>query len=64
MRDYTNIYMQFCNCAGPQPSLTNPRADEHLPDCPYRSRVEADAITITTVKDSSDEQTKRRELRE
>ncbi len=42
-RDYPSLYITLCDCAGPQPSLTNRRADEHDPDCPYRRAVEGDA---------------------
>lgn len=41
-RDYPSLYLKLCDCAGPQPSLSNARADEHAPDCPYRREVEAD----------------------
>lgn len=39
-RDYPSLYIELCCCAGPQPSLSNPRADEHAHDCPYRIEVE------------------------
>jgi len=39
-RDYTWLYGRLCNCAGPQPSLNNTRADEHDRECPYRLEVE------------------------
>jgi hypothetical protein len=42
-RDYPSLYIELCRCAGPQPSLSNPRADEHASDCPYRVEVEGDA---------------------
>jgi hypothetical protein len=41
-RDYTDLFVRLCNCAGPQPGLSNPRADEHADDCPYRQEVEGD----------------------
>lgn len=41
-RDYASLYFHLCRCAGPQPSTTNPRADEHTADCPYRLEVEGD----------------------
>lgn len=40
MRDYVSLYLRLCRCAGPQPSLDNPRLDEHAPDCAYRLEVE------------------------
>lgn len=39
-RDYVRLYLGLCDCAGPQPSTDNPRADEHAADCPYRRAVE------------------------
>ena len=42
-RDYPSLYFELCRCAGPQPSLDNPRADEHAADCPYRREVQGDA---------------------
>jgi hypothetical protein len=42
-RDYTALFLAWCTCAGPQPSRTSPRADEHSPQCPYRREVEGDA---------------------
>jgi hypothetical protein len=39
-RDYATLYMSLCNCAGPQPSRMNARADEHERACPYRMEVE------------------------
>lgn len=42
-RDYPRLYFELCNCAGPQPSRHNARADEHAPECPYRKEVEGDA---------------------
>lgn len=42
-RDYVTLYLKLCGCAGPQPSLDNPRADEHDRECPYRLEVEGDA---------------------
>lgn len=41
-RDYPSLYFELCNCAGPQPSLNNSRADEHVEECPYRGEVEGD----------------------
>jgi hypothetical protein len=41
-RDYTSLYVRLCDCAGPQPSTDNARADEHAVECPYRVAVEAD----------------------
>lgn len=45
-RDYTALYLQLCNCAGPQPSRTNARGDEHALDCPYRLEVDGDVDEI------------------
>jgi len=42
-RDYPSLYARLCDCAGPQPSFTNPRLDEHSRKCPYRREVEGDA---------------------
>jgi hypothetical protein len=42
-RDYTSLYIRLCRCAGPQPSPTNSKADEHARGCPYRAEVEGDA---------------------
>lgn len=39
-RDYTALFIRFCDCAGPQPSTNNLRSDEHAADCPYRVEVE------------------------
>lgn len=39
-RDYPSLYARLCGCAGPQPSLSNPRLDEHARECPYRREVE------------------------
>lgn len=39
-RDYPSLYFELCRCAGPQPSLTNPRTDEHDRECSYRVEVE------------------------
>lgn len=39
-RDYARLYFELCDCAGPQPSLDNPKLDEHAPGCPYRVAVE------------------------
>lgn len=39
-RDYASLYFELCGCAGPQPSRTNPRADEHDRDCQYRREIE------------------------
>lgn len=39
-RDYPSLYIRLCDCAGPQPSTTNPRLDEHARECPYRVGVE------------------------
>jgi hypothetical protein len=39
-RDYAALYARLCDCAGPQPSRENPRADEHSNECPYRKEVE------------------------
>lgn len=41
-RDYTSLYIERCDCAGPQPSPEKSRADEHAKDCPYRVEVEGD----------------------
>lgn len=41
--DYPTLYFELCRCAGPQPSRSNPRADEHARDCQYRVEVERDA---------------------
>jgi hypothetical protein len=41
-RDFPSLYMRLCRCAGPQPSLTNSKADLHAKDCPYRIEVEGD----------------------
>ena len=41
-RDYPSLYINLCDCSGPQPSLNNSRADEHREDCPYRVEVEGD----------------------
>lgn len=41
-RDYPSLYVRLCRCAGPQPSLSNPRVDEHARECPYRIEVEGD----------------------
>lgn len=41
-RDYPALYFRLCKCAGPQPSMNNPRADEHAKECPYRVEVEGD----------------------
>lgn len=41
-RDYTSLFIELCDCAGPQPGLNNSRADEHATDCPYRVEVERD----------------------
>jgi hypothetical protein len=39
-RDYASLYYDLCDCAGPQPSVDNARADEHSRECPYRREVE------------------------
>ena len=41
-RDYPSLYFALCDCAGPQPSPTNSRADEHGAECPYRLEVARD----------------------
>lgn len=41
--DYPSLYIELCRCAGPQPSRTNPRIDEHDRECPYRVEVEGGA---------------------
>lgn len=38
-RDYVTLFIRLCNCAGPQPSKTSARADEHDKECPYRLEV-------------------------
>lgn len=47
VRDYPSLFAQLCGCAGPQPSLTNPRLDEHDIECPYRKEVEGDAQNLS-----------------
>ena len=42
-REYPKLYFELCDCAGPQPSPSNPKNDEHLAVCPYRVEVENDA---------------------
>jgi hypothetical protein len=36
----TRTWVELCDCGGPQPSLDNPKADEHAGDCKYREAVE------------------------
>jgi hypothetical protein len=52
---YTDLFLRLCDCAGLQPSRTNPRAEGHRDDCPYRLRVEAEATTTTINERESDE---------
>lgn len=47
-RDYMQLYITaWCNCAGPQPSRNNHRADEHDAECPYRKEVEGDVERLS-----------------
>lgn len=42
-RDYTRLWQGLCDCAGPQPSASNARADEHRAGCPYRVEVDGES---------------------
>lgn len=46
VRDYPALFSRLCDCAGPQPSLANPRIDEHSRECPYRKEVEGDVKNL------------------
>jgi hypothetical protein len=46
-RDYPDLYFKLCNCAGPQPSRANTRADEHAKECPYRLEIESDVKNLS-----------------
>jgi hypothetical protein len=42
VRRLTTMWMQDCDCSGPQPVLGVALASEHAETCPYRRQIEAE----------------------
>ena len=40
LRQKSDWFLNFCNCAGQQPSIENDNSDTHVEGCEYRKRVE------------------------
>ncbi len=43
IRELTRLWQKLCSCAGPQPSMSNSRTEDHQPDCLYAVKVESDS---------------------
>ena len=46
LRLLTALWVDWCNCNGPQPSLSSTRAEQHAADCEYVARIPDDSATV------------------